>query len=252
MPIYIRPEDMAAAGASADVICIGDSWFWHPFGNLTPTLNNIFSMQNILLIGESGEEAAGLVDPRKPYLAQFKSALTECAGTVRHVFISAGGNDFAGLDDFTTILNDPCTNAPTPAACYNQTAMRGMFDQISRDIGTLIQEVAARVPNARVRLHNYDYAIPDGRHAIGGGNWLKAPMDKRDVPQPGTLQRGGFRREVVATLVDTFGHWQSELANEYANTTFVRTSGTIADNQWLDELRPSPAGFKKIAKKFAA
>ncbi|MCA2999724.1 MAG: hypothetical protein ING75_14095 [Rhodocyclaceae bacterium] len=99
MPIYIRPEDMAAAGASADVICIGDSWFWHPFGN---------------------------------------------------------------------------------------------------------------------------------------------------------LQHGGFRREVVATLVDTFGHWQSELANQYANTTFVRTSGTIADNQWLDELRPSPAGFKKIAKKFAA
>jgi lysophospholipase L1-like esterase len=169
-----------------------------------------------------------------------------------HVFISAGGNDFAGFDDFASVLNADCSNAASPAACYNIASMTALFTQIFSDIEKLIDEVEARAPHAEVRLHNYDYAIPDGRHVGGTGQWLKVPMDARQVPDIGGLARGGFRREVVATLIDTFGHWQEQLAARRTKTRFIRTSGSVPDSGWLDELHPKAAGFRKIARILAA
>jgi lysophospholipase L1-like esterase len=182
----------------------------------------------------------------------FQTALDDYAGNLTHVFISAGGNDFAGYDDFAAILKQNCATAATPADCYDTLAMQALFTQIFGDIETLIREVNSRAPNAQVRLHNYDYAIPDGRHALGAGQWLKVPMDSRNVPQPASLARGGFRREVVATLIDTFGAWQQNLAGKCANTVFVRTAGTVADDAWLDELHPKANGFKRIARLLGA
>jgi lysophospholipase L1-like esterase len=252
MPIYNAPHDLYAAGRPATVICIGDSWFWHPLANLTSQLQNRFMNEDILLIGDSGKEAADLVDPNQRFLGMFQTALDDYAGNLTHVFISAGGNDFAGYDDFAAILKQNCATAATPADCYDTLAMQALFTQIFGDIETLIREVNSRAPNAQVRLHNYDYAIPDGRHALGAGQWLKVPMDSRNVPQPASLARGGFRREVVATLIDTFGAWQQNLAGKCANTVFVRTAGTVADDAWLDELHPKANGFKRIARLLGA
>ncbi|MEO8103194.1 MAG: hypothetical protein ABI790_11740 [Betaproteobacteria bacterium] len=251
MPLFIAPHDLYATGEPAQVICIGDSWFWHPLGNLTSQLRNRFMNQNILLIGDSGKEAADLVSPGQRFFEMFQTALDDYHGTLSHVFISAGGNDFAGYDDFAAILNADCSACAAPADCYATARMKALFDQIFADIETLIREVNTRAPGVQVRLHNYDYAIPDGRHVLGAGQWLKVPMDACKVPQPGSLARGGFRREVVATLIDTFGAWQDHLAQKMADTTFIRTAGTVADDGWLDELHPKISGFNRIARKLA-
>ena len=252
MPIYTAPHDLYAAGMSATVICIGDSWFWHPAANLMPGIQNCFMNEHILLIGDSGKEAADLADSGQRFFKMFQTALDDYAGTLTDVFISAGGNDFAGFDDFASILKTDCSNETTSADCYDTIAMQSLFEQIFGDIEKLVREVNLRAPNAKVRLHNYDYAIPDGRHLVVAGQWLKVPMDSRHVPQPGSLARGGFRREVIATLIDTFGAWQQNLAGKCANTTFVRTAGTVADYGWLDELHPKAGGFKRIARLLAA
>ena len=252
MPIFNAPHDLYNLGEPATVICIGDSWFWHPLANLTSELQNCFRNENILLIGDSGKEAADLVDPRQRFFSMFQTALDDYAGNLTHIFISAGGNDFAGYDDFASILQANCSTAATPADCYDTVAMQALFTQIFADIEKLIREVNIRAPNAKVRLHNYDYAIPDGRHVLGAGQWLKVPMDFRNVPQPESLARGGFRREVVATLIDTFGAWQQNVADKCANTTFIRSAGTVADDGWLDELHPKAGGFKRVARLLAA
>ena len=114
MPIYNTPQSLYLAGGPATVICMGDSWFWHPRANLTSALQNRFMNQDILLIGDSGLEAADLVDPAQPFFGMFQTALDDYAGTLTHVFISAGGNDFAGFDDFAGILNADCSTAAAP------------------------------------------------------------------------------------------------------------------------------------------
>jgi hypothetical protein len=76
-------------------------------------------------------------------------------------------------------------------------------------------------------------------------------MDARRVPDDGNLARGGFRREVVATLIDTFAFWQNDLVSRHNKAVFRKTAGTIGDGQWMDELHANAGGFRKLARVFA-
>jgi lysophospholipase L1-like esterase len=248
MPRFFSNGELSLAGFSADVLCFGDSWFLHPIANLTPELENIFRNQPILILGDSGLEVADMVDPRQRYLDMFETALRDSSGTLTHVFLSGGGNDFAGFDDFASILKADCSNETDPRDCFDKPKLQALFEQIFSGFDLLARRVAALAPNAEVRVHNYDYAIPDGRTAIGGGQWLQVPMNLARVPPTSTFERGTFRRELVANLIDTFGHWQQALADTHPHVKFKRTSGTINDNQWLDELHARAGGFKKLAR----
>ena len=251
MPLYFSRSELANSLYSAEVICYGDSWFMHPRANLTSELDNYHPLQAILVLAEGGLEASDMVDPRQRYLDMFKQSLIDNNGTLQRVYLSAGGNDFAGWDDFADILLADCSACTKPGDCFDIAKMTALFNQIFGDLVTLIKLVNQHTPNARVRLHNYDYAIPDGRVFIGGGKWLKVPMDARNVPNDGNLARGGFRREVVATLIDTFGHWQQDLATKHPNVIYRQTAGTITDAQWVDELHANGSGFRKLARVFA-
>ena len=65
--------------------------------------------------------------------------------------------------------------------------------------------LSPRWPPARtdvaILVHNYDYAIPDGRTLPGMRSWLKLPMDNDQVPIAGAPY-GGIRREIVRALID--------------------------------------------------
>lgn len=251
MSLFFTPADLRNSMLSAEIICYGDSWFVHPRANLAFELDNIHALQPILVLAEGGLEASDMVDQQQRYLGMFRQALIDYSGTLQRVYLSAGGNDFAGWDDFAHILLADCSACTTPASCFDLVKMQALFKQIFGDLATLITLVQKYAPNAQVRLHNYDYAIPNGKVVIGQGKWLKVPMDLRKVPKDGNLARGGFRREVVATLIDTFGHWQSDLAAKYPNVIFEQTAGTITDSQWVDELHANGKGFKKLAQVFA-
>ncbi len=253
MSLYYTPGELAQALLRANILCFGDSWFAHPVANLSNTLANIHRGDAILVLGDAGLEASDMVDPNQRYLKMFKEALIESENTLTRVYLSAGGNDFAGWDDFAAVLQPDCSAFALPADCYDVNALRKLFNQIFGDIKTMIALVRQHAPNAEIRLHNYDYAVPNGKAKVGGGKWLKTPMDACKVPTRGTLGRGGFRREVVATLIDTFGHWQQDLANQYpGKVVFTQTAGTIADSEWMDELHANAEGFRKLARVFAA
>lgn len=251
MPLFFTPADLVNSVTSAEIICFGDSWLMHPRANLTSELDNIHAMKSILVLAEGGLEASDMVDSNQRYLEMFTDALMNNQANIKRVYLSAGGNDFAGWDDFADVLQPDCSACTTPASCFDLNKLRTLFKQIFSDLGKLVALVNQHVANAQIRLHNYDYAIPDGRVLLGGGKWLKVPMDLRHVPDDANLARGGFRREVVATLIDTFGHWQADLATRFPNTIFTRTAATIGDDEWVDELHANSAGFKKLARVFA-
>ena len=123
---------------------------------------------------------------------------------IRLVCVSAGGNDFAGggdLDD--KILAPDCSGATTVEQCYRAGEPQGVFDSVETARGDLLAAVAAVRPDLTVLVHNYDYAIPDGRALIGVRSWLKLPMDNARVPTAGA-PKDRLRRDIVRDLIDRF------------------------------------------------
>ena len=89
----------------------------------------------------------------------------------------------------------------TVDACFRAGQPGGVFDAVESAYRTLIGSVAAARTDVTVLVHNYDYAIPDGRTLPGMRSWLKLPMDNDRVPHAGA-PRDGLRREIVRALID--------------------------------------------------
>ena len=87
-----------------------------------------------------------------------------------------------------------------------------------------------------------DYALPDAEDFIGLRHRLKAPMDLSGVPKP-------LQRPLINRLIDDFGDRLQAFANANAGVTFIRSAGTLTDNDWANELHPRPSSFERLAKQ---
>jgi len=166
-----------------DLLAIGDSWFWYPFNNLLIPIWGLWAgAKTILAQGKVGAEATELASGN--WLKDFRAAL-KGYDTVRGVLVSAGGNDFAGMDDMSRILKPDCSAAVAGIDCFDPVATEQLlFHDVVDAYGALLDEVKKHRPEALVFLHNYDYAVPTGIGVLGFGHWLKAPMDIVRVPIP--------------------------------------------------------------------
>lgn len=254
MPIYwndtLRLED---AGRGIDVLALGDSWFHYPFNNLITPLHGALERPVIFALGESGARADELASDY--WLERFRRTLADYPG-IRLVCISAGGNDFAGLGDLDAkILRPDCSDAQDADACYRPGGIEEVFDSVERAYRTLLAAVADSNPALPVLLHNYDYAIPDGRSVAGLPCWLKLPMDNCRVP-PCTDPRTGLRRDVVRELIDRFTLRLDALvdaaqapAAHLARPELVWSAGTLGDRDWANELHPGMRGFDRLVRE---
>ena len=225
-----------------DILALGDSWFWYPFNNLLIPIWDLWAgAKTILAQGMVGAEATELAAGK--WLAGFRAALRGY-DTVRAVLISAGGNDFAGMDDMTRILKPDCSAAATGEDCFNAAATEQlMFHDVVDAYGTLLEEVKKHRPEALVFLHNYDYAVPTGIGILGFGHWLKDPMDAVRVPIP-------VQPLAVDYLINTFNDALAQVQKDYPDHVLIVDSrGTLAQADWANELHPTPAGFNKIVDR---
>jgi hypothetical protein len=230
------------------ILAIGDSWFWYPLpgGSLINQLGKLVARREhvVLAIGNNGAEAVDYVSGK--YAKAVRNALKLHGDSLSAVFISGGGNDFAGFNDLRPLLNADCSAARGPQDCFKAGDEFGtlawLMDKIAASHRSLIGQALASVPEqASILLHNYDYAYPTGKGVFGGSAWLKPALDDARVPP-------GLQHDCMRYLTDAMTVRLDTLANiNPARIAIVHSAGTLQLGDWANELHPKASGFRKIA-----
>jgi hypothetical protein len=236
------------AGEGVDVLALGDSWFHYPFNNLITPLYTALEQPTVYVIGENGARADELC--AGSWLASLRRMLVGYP-SIRLACISAGGNDFAGIGDLDDkIIAPDCSGATSVDECYRAAQPAAVFAAVERAYRTVLATIAGIRPDLPVLVHNYDYALPNGKTLLGLRSWLKQPMDNDRVPTAGA-PGGGLRRDIVRDLIDQFTLTLDAVESTVAQprVDLVWSAGTLADADWANELHPKPAGFEKIVNE---
>ena len=259
-PFWGSEDVMLAQGLVPEVLAYGDSWFWYPNNDLLIPINGLWQgTKNLLAKGKNGAELRELVGGTPRLWRDFASALTGYP-SIRCLLLSAGGNDLAGMQHFAALLKTDCSGATMvddcfdpgdPAAGVERQPWRSL-----RELATNYQRLIDFVRDVRgdlpIVLQDYDYAIPTGigfggicGGLFGLGDWLQQPMIERRVPL-------ALHNDVVRRVMEDFVAVLRALADPQQNRAvfLVDTAGTLAADEWANELHPTRAGFEKLAAKF--
>ena len=248
MSIYWSEEELRRDNRMPTILAIGDSWFWYPFpgGSLASYLGPIVDNKEhvILAKGMNGAEAFDYVDGK--YKQVVLHALKFYGSGLSAVFISGGGNDFAGFNDMRPLLNLDCTNAVAAEDCFKSGdgGLSGFLERMELYYRTLIGRIYTYTsPDCYIIMHTYDYAIPDGRGVAGKVGWLKPALVDARVPE--ALHSG-----CVRYLLDSFHEMlQSITMMDKKHLLIVDSLGTLGADDWANELHPKGKGFKRIVKE---
>ena len=247
--VYWRSQEnqMQERSEMPDILALGDSWVWYPVDNLLNSINRFGGEPTILSYGDNGAESIELLHPT--HFEPFRKALAGYP-SVRIVILSAGGNDFAGLEDFEALLNPQCGNFTQPEECFRDSEPARLLARVAAAYREILDKILQTRKRTKILVHNYDYAIPTGLGFLGLGQWLKAPMDACEVPARGALKPGSLRRKIIALLIDQLAVELRKIEADYGGSVIhVDTPGTLSDDDWENELHPTRSGFNQLGKK---
>lgn len=229
----------------------GDSWFDYPLPVLDPkdvrdSLTELGSPKPIILklayIGAATTALLG-VEKRNRLIAALQNPLN---GPIDFIMFSGGGDDLVG-NQFRFWLRD--------ASAAHGDALGGVDHELLADIlgvvlaayADLAQIRQQYAPQALLLVHAYDFAIPTGIGACPSvGPWLKPSLDDRGWTG---LADGS---DIVRQILIEFKQRLQAFCATVPNAVLVDTQGTLAADQWANELHPTPEGFRLIAEKFRA
>lgn len=250
------------------ILAIGDSWFWYPFpgGSLLNFIGPLVQPREhvILAYGHNGAEAFDYV--HGTYTKQITTALNLYGSSLSAVFISGGGNDFAGLNDLRPMLLADCSHCKMPAACFRNAGESGslgwLLDKVGSSYVTLIDQIVGATSHkkaggsddgaanaagkTKIILHNYDYAPVTGAGLFGPNTspWLLPAFVVAKV-EP------ALRDACIEILIDEFTAMLAALVSRYPGQVYlVDSRRALTREDWANELHPKPPGFKKIAQRW--
>lgn len=243
-PIWNESE-LSANDVFPTILAIGDSWFWYPKNNLATPLHKILNRNkaHIMLVrGHNGAESIEYMSG--PIRAQIEIDLDKIKGygkTLKAVFISGGGNDFAGKDDMLALLQKNCSTANTSQQCFKNNQPKILFGKVQSALLSVVDLVQKKIPGTPVFVHGYDYANPNGKGFFGIGQWLQYPMDSCNV-------RRDLHQAVVNMLIDQFRLILENTCNQAPTLRLVDERNTLKPDDWANELHPTMPGFNRLAK----
>jgi hypothetical protein len=248
--LHYSRNSLNQEGVVPSIFAVGDSWFWYPIPsravNLLEALKEpVRSREHVIFaVGNNGAEAFDFVQGK--YLTVFKSAIDLYGDTLSSIWISAGGNDFAGENDLLPLLEDDCSAATTPEECFvfGPGGVEVFFQTIDAYYRAMIGYAYTRTPpNCHTVMHTYDYAIPNGKGLGRGKGWLRDAFVKAQVPEP-------LHQTYVKWLIDQHTRVLNTIAASDPDFLHVVDSrGVLAPTEWANELHPTGEGFRKIAEE---
>ncbi|RYG06636.1 MAG: SGNH/GDSL hydrolase family protein [Burkholderiales bacterium] len=247
MPNFYWDEHaMQRDGESPTILAIGDSWFWYPLlgGSLVNTLGRVVQSvpHTIFAKGMNGAEAFDYVDGK--YAESVEVALHRYGAKLEAVFISGGGNDFAGFNDLRPLLGDNCSAQVKAEGCFGaglDRFLKNMDKYYRKLIGVIYTHT--KLP-CKIVMHTYAYAIPDGRGLLGSSKWLKPALEDAQVP-------AHLHQACVKYLLDRFHEMLTAIcANDPEHLLLVDSRNALAPEDWANELHPTGQGFEKLAELY--
>jgi len=224
----------------------GDSWCDYPWpmltgGGLPEHLGPLLGVPilNGAHAGDSSEQVMGL--RRRHWLE------TQLPGT--HILlVTFGGDDFAG-DQFVIVLNRN-TDGDT-AKAVNWDRFDAILDLIVEDYEDLLELRDRLAPNCWVISQSYDFPVA-AKMGVGAEP-LGIPVGLGPWLQPGLVHQGWTHPEdqaaIVRQILLRFQARLAALAATHRNHLHVNTQGTLAPEDWQNEIHPKASGWFKLARR---
>lgn len=245
-----------------NVLVEGDSWFAYPkdwliHGEASNVITSIFSTQarhgslNGYCVAGNGDTAAEMMSGKQ--LKSMRKLLKKNGKLFDVCLFSAGGNDVVGPDDLEPLLNTHVAGF-TANDCINEAAFVAKLDDIEKHFRTLLQLRKTHAPGMKIITHTYDILKPSDKGAefLWGvkvsDSWILPTMLKKDIPTD-------LQTPIVRILLERFRDRLLVLQAEFEDFFVVDTQGTLRPGHatdWLNEIHPTPSGFKRVAAKIYA
>ena len=179
------------------------------------------------------------------------------------ILLSAGGNDFIDAardpDPGQGILKDLAGLQPPLDGmdCLDPSALdKLVFEYLDPNFALLYDRVqASRHAGLPILLNQYDTPVARNAPAFAGGkSWLYAAYVKNHIP---VGLWPSLTTSLFAEVRQTIAGW----ASARPNVTLVPSNGTLDparpasngdDGDWINEIHPNPAGWKKLSKRWQA
>jgi lysophospholipase L1-like esterase len=246
------------------ILSEGDSWF--TIGGI-PSSNLLYEMRfprqgivvNIAYPGDTLGHIAQIASNR-----DLKKMLTERFGYRWHVILlSAGGNDL--MDRASRVLRNPGSASADPRDYVSAAEIERFVADVQQGYRTIValrdstDSVNNRVP---IVAHCYDFPTPrnaPARFFSAGllGPWLHKAFNDRRIEESMRVRISDYLVNVLAEAIAVLAAGPAALPNFH----FVDTRGTLEraavgstglSGDWLNEIHPSQAGYRKVADRIEA
>jgi hypothetical protein len=212
------------------IVSEGDSWFQYPL-LLWDTIDVLMQRYAVFSL-----DAAGDLLENMARQAEYRAALKDTGAKI--LLLSGGGNDLVAGGNLEKHLKDfdPALRPPQ----YLLSSFDKLISNALSQYEKMFADVARRFPGVRIVTHGYDYPIPDN------GRWLGKPMQARGI------RDAGLQAAIAVEMMDRWNAQLAKLAARHGHVRYLDLRNLVTPARWHDELHPVNAGYKDVAKRFAA